>query len=183
VFGWHVDELRCSGCVRRHAVVRHRPAGDIVIPNLGRSNIFEYARGGKAPKAILRDPGEQPYDCSVDPVTGNLAVANADGTISIYIGAKGAPKIYGNPRFAYMFFLGYDNHGSLFVDGQNDSGQFPELPKGARRLVNVSLDAQIEFHGVFWDGTYVVVGEGRPIRRLTGMHEPIGVALSPANRE
>lgn len=217
-------------------------AGDVFIPNLGRSNIFVYAHGAKVPKAILRDPNEQPYDCSIDPVTGNLAVANAHGTISLYIGAKGTPKTYGNRRFAHMFFLGYDKNGNLFVDGQNGSGQFEfaELPKGAKGLVNVSLSQPIEFPGgVLWDGTYVAVGDqatsdvyrfaiannhgtrkgflhldsvkypgqfwiygsrimaddtaggdvlfwpyphgGRPKGHVTGMRDPIGVAVSPAN--
>lgn len=217
-------------------------AGDVFIPNLGRSNIFVYAHGAKAPKAILRDPNELPYDCSIDPVTGNLAVANAHGTISLYAGAKGVPKTYGNPRFTYMFFLGYDKSGNLFVDGQNGSSQFEfaELPKGGKRLVSVSLDQQIEFPGgVFWDGSYVAVGDqvtadihrfaiasghgtqkgmlhldtvkypgqfwiegsrimaadtasgevffwpyphgGRPKQHITGMREPVGVTVSPAN--
>jgi hypothetical protein len=137
-------------------------AGNVFIPNLGRSNIFVYAHGAKAPKAILRDPNEQPYDCSIDPVTGNLAVANSHGTISLYAGAKGTPKTYGNPRFSYMFFLGYDKSGNLFVDGQNSSGEFEfaELPKGAKRLVNITLDQQIQFPGgVLWDGTYVAIGD------------------------
>lgn len=50
--------------------------GDVFITNTGASNILEYAHGGSTVDSTLNDPGYFPTGCSVDPLTGNLAVTN-----------------------------------------------------------------------------------------------------------
>ena len=51
-------------------------AGNVWVVNDGASQLVEYAHGGSTPIATLSDTGEYPEGCSVDAVTGNLAVTN-----------------------------------------------------------------------------------------------------------
>ena len=138
-------------------------AGDVFVTNFGASDIVEYAHGGTKPIATLSDPYQEPDDCSVDPTTGNLAVANIGGSVSIYEGAKGHPKQRTDSEIAYMFFLSYDGHGDLFVDGENDhfdQFELAELPAGGKRFVKITLDQTIGFPGgVEWDGKHLAVGD------------------------
>ncbi len=53
--------------------------------------VYEYSHGGTQSIATLSDPGS-PYGCSVDPTTGNLAVANT--TSSGYYGYYGYVAIF-----------------------------------------------------------------------------------------
>ncbi|MGC1382078.1 MAG: hypothetical protein WA814_13775 [Candidatus Baltobacteraceae bacterium] len=158
-------------------------AGDVWITNnLGESAV-EYAHGGTNPIATMSDPNAYPIGCSVDPTTGDLAVANiytkssSQGSIAIFAQAKAPPKYYFDPDMYYVYFCGYDNQGNLYVDGRNARGnfQFAELSKGSLGLTNISLSAPINFPGnVRWDGRHVAVGDqeyegnGSAIYRTTG---------------
>ena len=114
-------------------------------------------------------PDQLPVDCSVDPITGNLAVSNVEtaqgsqGSVSIYTDAKGSPTMYTDPDIAEVYFLGYDNRGNLFLDGVPDTAAgflFAELRKGAGTFTNITLNQNIETPGgVLWDGTHVAVGD------------------------
>jgi DNA-binding beta-propeller fold protein YncE len=142
-------------------------AGNVWIVNDGASEIVEYAHGGTSPIATLSDPGEYPEGCSVDPVTGNLAVTNfystsGAGSVSIYAGAQGAPHLYADSAMANYRFCGYDAQRNLFVDGVTGSSAFAfaELPKGSSTFTNIALNQKIEWPGgVQWDGKYVAVGD------------------------
>jgi hypothetical protein len=144
-------------------------AGNVFITNARPPEILEFAHGGTSPIATLKDPGQYPYACSIDPTTGNLAVTNeysrnsTPGSVAIYHHASGAPQIYHDSSFYYMFFCGYDDAGNLFVDGQpQPSGgfAFAELPRGRATLREISLNANIGFPGgVQWDGKYIAVGD------------------------
>ncbi len=144
-------------------------AGDVFITNAKPPEVLEFAHGGTSPLATIKDPGQYPYSCSVDPTTGNLAVTNeyamnsSSGSVAIYKNARGTPRLYRNSSFYYMFFCGYDDSGNLFVDGQpapSGGFAFAELPAGKVKLRNVSLNASIAFPGgVQWDGKYVAVGD------------------------
>jgi hypothetical protein len=141
-------------------------SGDVFIPDLEAFKIYEYRHGAKKPKAALRDPGEDPDDCSVDPTTGDLAVMNLStpytgpGDVVIYSHAKGKPKRYRDPKITYYLFCGYDNQGNLFLDGMNSGQfQFAELPKGSQTFTNITLNESFRFGGaVQWDGHNVAVG-------------------------
>src|SRR5580704_9380706 len=50
-------------------------AGNVFIPDSEAGDVVEYAHGGTSPIVTLNDVGYLPADCSVDPLTGNLAVA------------------------------------------------------------------------------------------------------------
>jgi hypothetical protein len=144
-------------------------AGDVFIANDSPPEILEYAHGGTTPIATLADPGQYPYSCSVNPITGDLAVTNeysrssTPGTVAIYKHATGTPQLYSDTSFYYMFFCGYDDRGNLFVDGQpapSGGFAFAELPKGSTKLKTINLNVTFNFPGgVQWDGKHVAVGD------------------------
>lgn len=161
--GRHVGTLKgfyeaAGECVDR--------AGNVYIAT-GDTEV-EYSHGGTKRIKTLTFPGYVAVDCSVDPITGNLAVtwnqsASSTNYIAIYPNASGTPTLYGlDGRF--VFYCGYDNSGNLFVDGQVGFGSqnviFVELPNGANRLKKIMLNQSFQHAGaVQWDGTYVAVGD------------------------
>lgn len=143
--------------------------------------IFEYAHGGSKPLATLDDGTSNPYGCSIDPTTGNLAVTDncpgsgttqCRGDMAIYLHAKGEPKRYVDSAITSYYYCGYDGSGDLFLDGTDSEGafRFAELPKGATKFTNITLEVKIEKPGgVEWDGQYVAVGnQGNKIYRIDG---------------
>jgi hypothetical protein len=142
-------------------------SGDVFLPDTNDREIFEYAHGGSESIATLAD-GQPPYGCSINPITGSLAVANADGSVSIYHNAKGIPKTYHDPTLVDAYYCAYDSSGNLFVDGfnyyhSNDNFQLVELPHGKSSFKNITLsESLVTPTGVQWDGKYVVVGDGSP---------------------
>jgi|HubBroStandDraft_4_1064222.scaffolds.fasta_scaffold00009_8 DNA-binding beta-propeller fold protein YncE len=144
-------------------------SGNVFITNTGGSNIIEYGHGGSAPIATLKDAGWFPIGCSVDPVSGNLAVSNfsssgsGPGDVVIYKHAKGRPTgHYTNAKMINMLLCGYDATGNLFLDGLGQGSAFvlAELPHGGASLENISVDRSIgNAGGVMWDGKYVAVGD------------------------
>jgi hypothetical protein len=103
--------------------------------NRGTYVTLEYIHGGTNPIQVLGDPGN-PVACSIDPTTGNLAIATvgdyASG-IALYKKATGKPTLYSDSAFTDMWFCGYDDKGNLFVDGDGNT-QLAELPKGSKLL-------------------------------------------------
>lgn len=148
-------------------------AGHIFIPNYGLSEILEFAHGGTNPIATLQDPRATPYSCSVDPASGNLAVANfasnggsTDGNVVVYRHARGRPRTYQAYASKHNYFCAYDNAGNLFVEGgsASASGDFiaiQELLKGGRGFGPVTLQNIPAYPtGMQWAGTYLAVGTG-----------------------
>ncbi len=142
-------------------------AGDVWVVNSASFTIAEYAHGATKPEATLSDASANALGCSVDPTTGNLAVANlgtagGGGNLSIYTGAKGNAQKFQDSDLIYFYFCAYDDEGNLFVDGLSSSYGFvlAELPSGSGKLQTISLNATIDFPGgVAWDGSYVAVGD------------------------
>jgi hypothetical protein len=145
--------------------------GDVFISNAFAHNVLEYAHGGTSPVRTLNDSGEFPSGCSVDPVTGNLAVTNycsgsstkctGPGSVFIYLGAKGTPKKYTDAAISNFDFCGYDNKGNLFIDGTlNNVFAFAELRAGRSSITSVTLNQSIGKPGnVQWDGSHIAVGD------------------------
>jgi hypothetical protein len=146
--------------------------GNVWIVGNAAGEIVEYAHGGTTPIATLSDPGYYPTICSVDPVTGNLAVANKEtngstpqqGNVAVYMQAKGTPTLYTDSQLFQVWFCGYDNKGNLYVDGTKGYSVtfgFAELPKGKKQLTNIALKGgTIYFPGkILWDGKYVAIGD------------------------
>ncbi len=143
-------------------------SGNVYVPNYGSHNILEYAHGASSPFRQLKAPGENPYGCAVDPVTGDLAVANitsassGPGDLLVYAKAKGKPKAYHNPTFLGFNSCSYDDSGNLFVDGYGPSYEFrfAELRNGKSVLDSVAVLQFINNPGgVLWDGKYITVGD------------------------
>jgi hypothetical protein len=132
-----------------------------------RNSVLEYTQGSGQTSTLSEAPNHQAYGCSVDPVTGNLAVANLNngrhsGTVAIFAQAQGRPKYYQDSAIGSYSFCGYDDQGNLFVDGQppNSSLGFrlAELPKGGKTFTNITVDSKINSPGqVQWDGKYITV--------------------------
>ncbi len=160
--------------------------GDVFITDSRSANIREYAHGGTKPIQVLSDRGYEPYGCSVDPRTGNLAIANRSttkrqyGGIAIYAHAKGSGKFYGPiSDLPYPVALGYDGDGNLFIasviaEGSSyEYASFALLPHGSQTFIGVDLayiDYGSPFEGVSsvqWDGQYWAIADNGLIVRYS----------------
>lgn len=138
-------------------------AGDVFITTT--YAIYEYPHGGASPVATLSNGAGISTGCSVDPVTGDLAVATGNGAIAIY--RQGPRYRWHLPRvfkIRYVAFDGYDAHGNLFVDGSPNSVTtfFMELAKGGSRFEKITLNGAPARPGnIEWDGRYLAIGDGQ----------------------
>ncbi|MBV8067515.1 MAG: hypothetical protein JO113_06035 [Candidatus Eremiobacteraeota bacterium] len=161
-------------------------AGDIFIPSVNESpttgTIYEYAHGGATPTRMLRDPGA-PGGCSIDPTTGNLAVANLSdannphgnyGSIAVFAGSQSNPQTFYPSGFAPQT-CGYDNQGNLYMStgggNRHDLSGFARLAKGSSSFEPLKLNAKISFAhalpSVQWDGKHMTVSSNQgPIAPL-----------------
>src|SRR5579863_4848905 len=89
-------------------------SGNVYVADQGGRQVLEYAHGGTEPIGSWEDT-QYPDSCSVDPVTGNLAVANESGNVSVYPRGKKQPTIYTTPFVPW--FAAYDDAGNLFASG------------------------------------------------------------------
>ena len=88
-------------------------AGDVYVTNdtsEGVHQITEYAHGATTPLRTLNDAQGRANGCSVDPKTGDLAVANfwgpteGIGNVAVYRHASGTPTTYSNPNIWYYYY-------------------------------------------------------------------------------
>jgi len=138
-------------------------AGNVWITNQIPAQTVEYAHGGTTPIATLSDDYGSPASCSVDPTTGNLAVANATHTVAVYQNAQGTPTVYSDSSFQRFFFCAFDDNGNLFVDGQTDgirTNLIAELPHGKSEMTNIRFHRAIEAGNIAWDGQYLAITKG-----------------------
>jgi len=143
-------------------------AGNVYITDAQNASIQVFAHGGVAPIRTLRYSNAQPYDCSIDPVSGNLAVTNhtfsrkAHSLVAIFAGAQGTPKTYSFPGFQTPY-CGYDGQGNLYIDGSDRRTEIAELPKGGNAVVNAFLNQPVIHQAsILWDGHYVVITSLNP---------------------
>ena len=144
-------------------------SGDIWVVQSKQAKVLEYAHDNHKSIASVNDANATlPYGCSVDPMTGNLAVTSVNGAkggggaVLVYAGAKGAAKVYTSSTLAVAFFCAYDANGNLFVDGLDSNYTFvlQELPAGATALQSVAIKGTIGYPGgIAWDGKYLVIGD------------------------
>lgn len=146
-------------------------AGNVFITDAGAHDILEYAHDGKQPMATLADGSYAPYGCSINPVTGALAVANEagnskNGNLAIYAHASGTPKFYTDTNIKNFQACAYDAAGNLLAsDGEADGrySYFAWLPKNGAKLVDVNLPGPLSswtweaVNGIQWDGRYWVI--------------------------
>ncbi len=145
--------------------------GNVYVTNTtndGVYEIIEYAHAATSPSRTINDPDGRANGCSVDPTTGNLAVADfwgpseVIGNVAVFPNATGQPTSYSNSNIFYDYFCAYDDKGNLFVDGETEGSVFGlgELAKGGSTLKFVNIDQTIYLPGgVMWDGKYLAVGD------------------------
>lgn len=133
-------------------------SGNVFITVHDLSKIFEYAHGAKKPRKKLSDVGYNPTSCSIDPGTGNLAVAADPDNVAVYADAKGSPKRY-TLSGSYPY-CGYDDKGNLFVAGPSSGTTVYELTKGSSYFKKVTVYGSHATGAVQWDGKYLAIGNG-----------------------
>lgn len=141
--------------------------GNVWVMNFngGYDQVVEFAHGGSTPIRMLDDPNSEPRGCSVDPLTGDLAVVNSEPpTVVVYPpNTTGQPQTYA-AGIDYPFACAYDAKGDLFVDGYRLKGGdhfgLAELPYGGARFVRVAVMATVGLPGnIQWDGSDLAVGD------------------------
>jgi hypothetical protein len=145
--------------------------GNVYVTNDTSDGVYqitEYAHGSTSPIRTINDPDGRANGCSIDPTTGNLAVADfwgpseVIGNVAVYPKASGTPTSYSNTNIFYDYYCAYDDKGNLFVDGETEGSVFGlgELSKGGNTLNFVNIDETIYLPGgVQWDGKYLAVGD------------------------
>jgi hypothetical protein len=159
-------------------------ANDVFVTDSGLQAIVEYHHAGKAPINTLSDAGYQPVACSVDPLTGNLAVANyatasgGPGNVAIYAGATGKPAFYTSDLDGKgPLSCGYDDQGNLLVADEYSRGNyeyasFAMLPKNSKAFQEIRIGYIAKSHfeyvtNVQWDGKYWATVDNGNILRFT----------------
>ena len=135
--------------------------GDIWITNNAAFSVVEYPHGGSGPiQTVTTD--NYPFACSIDPMTGNLAVASFDessgnGDVEVFPADGGAPSSYTSPSCKNLSSPGYDNKGNLYFLARNPTNAC-ELPSEGTTLRTVPLDVTITSPGgVMWDGKHLTL--------------------------
>lgn len=102
--------------------------GNIYIANTQSSDVLEYSRTGTLLNTYVDTYG-YPVGCAINPLNGNLAVANIHGfhgagQVLIFTTPSSIPTVLTNPRQHYYYFDAYDKYGTLWVDGKDAKGAY-----------------------------------------------------------
>jgi hypothetical protein len=145
--------------------------GDVYIVDGARKKIYEYAHGGTKAITTLSDSPYTPNGCSIDPLTGNLAVANSSGTssggnVALYTQARGKPALLMDKSITDFLACAYNKDGILLVTGTFPSSPllFAWLRRRSDQLVNVKVPGPSPswkwyVSGIQWDGMFFVLDE------------------------
>jgi hypothetical protein len=121
----------------------------------GQAFYMEYAHGGTNPIQDIISSGE-PAGCSVDPKTGNLAIANymdfnvgRRGDIAIYKPGSQTPVDYYDTSISYYYWCAYDDNGNLYADG--NTNYLNVLAKKSNQLQHVYFSKQIVPGSLQWN--------------------------------
>jgi hypothetical protein len=154
-------------------------SGNVYITDYAAEQILEYVHGGSKPFKKLSDAPDHPYVCSVDSKTGNLAVANDDGSsqegdIAIWPQGTGSPTRYTDSSIANFEGCAYDPGGNLLVEsgyvGYGYATYFAWLPHGGNRLINLYVPGPKAgwkwdyILGVQWDGKFFALDDSNIYR-------------------
>jgi hypothetical protein len=156
-------------------------SGNVWVIAWGNNKLIEYAHAGTTPvrTLVVYDSQANLNDCSVDPMTGNLAVTNwgdnwYKGDVLIFEKAQGKPKRYDGRGIWFYWGCSYDDRGNLYADGWdsylNSWFALGVLHKGGRTFDTIWLVPGIKppFAGtVRWDGSRVAIGNWEMIDEYT----------------
>jgi len=162
--GLHVGDI--TGFVSPAGLCSNKK-GDVFVTDTPAYRVYEYAHGSTEPLKTLYDNSVDfgPFDCSVDPTTGNVAATNLDsGFVVVFPKAEERPKVY-YPHTMHrvsMYMCAYDDEGDLFVDQiYNRDGRHEyigELRKVTKQFQVYLLDPRITHPGgIQFDGKHVVI--------------------------
>lgn len=139
-------------------------SGNVYVVDNSTAKVYEFAHGATTPIVTATDEYGYPIGCAVDPTTGNVAVANFNGSSSgpggIDVFAGGLSGTQTNYAGASLFRLwppGYDMRGNLFVQAVDSAGsnELAELPEGSSSFTMLT-GLSVGFPGaVGWDGHYL----------------------------
>ena len=144
-------------------------SGNVFITDSAAQRIPEYAHGGTQPIATLNDAPNSPVACSVEASSGNLAVANNDGTtaqgnIAIFAKAGGTPTTYTSSQLMNFGGCAYDTNGNLLVSSTDmNPALFAWLPANGTKLITVSIPGPKPgwtwryIDGLQWDGKFFAI--------------------------
>ncbi len=133
--------------------------GNVFVPTTDNSApgyICEFPHGGSQPTETLTDPGPgHAFSCSVDPTTGNLAVANGPN-VAVYPHGQGIPTIFETTDYGAED-CAYDASGNLFVDSISNESKIAELRDGRTRFSDIALsEPMIPGHLQWWHKRLVI---------------------------
>lgn len=153
-------------------------SGGNVYITFSYGSIVEYPHGGSDPIGSSYTGGAA-EGCTVDPMTGNVAVANPSGSsptfghgfVWVWNKPTGGYHYYSSRNFKEPIWCGYDNSGNLFIEGYSwHAGKrnlrLFELPRGGASLKNVAISVTGGATGVQYDGKYLTIGAGNNIYQL-----------------
>jgi hypothetical protein len=139
----------------------------------GQAFYTKYAHGGTQPIASIIASGV-PSSCAVDPLTGNLAIANYEdfdvsrsrGDVAVYQAGQGKPADYYDDSLRHYDYCAYDNKGNLFADG--NTNYINELARNSSTLRHIYFNKNIMPGSLQWNAgslaVTVVGGAKGPIR-------------------
>lgn len=169
--------------------------GDVFVPVAFISTepiIYEYAHGGVKPIATLTAPytGTGANACSVDPVTGDLAVSVTIG-VEIFKGARGNPTLIQTPHL--IFDCAYSKEGDLLAGPWQSGGSkfLYELRSGSSSFSTVTLNERLDGGSIQWvDGKLVVAALHHGSRgaqeiyqvRISGSRATVGAPIDLDSR-
>jgi hypothetical protein len=143
--------------------------GNVWVVAFGGSSVSEFAHGGTQAVETLTT-GYQPKGCSVDPTTGNLAVAGEE-RVDVFVHARGKAHVY-QSAVCYPFWApGYDGAGNLYVEALLYGSAKPlqgysdplacELRHGGTSLRAVHLSGFGIYNpaSVTWDGKHLTLSD------------------------
>jgi len=123
---------------------------------------YEFGPGSQTPIEKLTTGGVA-HTCSVDPTTGNLAIAEIKdklrddhGAIAVFAGAQGDPTYYIDPQSSDFRDCAFDSSGNLYVS-QDSQGNLVELAQGSQTFETIALNAGAISGSLQWyDGELLV---------------------------
>jgi hypothetical protein len=146
--------------------------GNVYVTDASAQTIVEYAHSATQATKTLDDAPDSPYACSIDPKSGDLAVADnngqsVEGDVAIWAHASGTPVRYTDSAIYAVTGCTYDAHGNLFASGVPEGGysaQFAWMPHGTSRFTNLFVPGPYSNRGwgasgVGWDGRYFIIDD------------------------
>jgi hypothetical protein len=100
-------------------------SGNVWVVDLEQESVSEFAHGSTRATTGIDTDGGEPQSCSVDPVTGDLAIGvtnlgSAHGWIQICTPDRQCTN-YPHSTVAYVAFVSYNKDGDLYADGRADA--------------------------------------------------------------